>query len=257
MHPYSQLLRDWAGRSGWGWGRFSGGGGMGSVDRCNTSSPRKQRSVIEARTQPFCPALPTRQAAAGYAERLIFICTSVAHPLPRYRAKGSFPIAGMTRLPPCFRSRVASGAGMTRIGEVAARHWLAWPEKFQSRLAILLLWLVSHSHTTSTRQPRARSLATRARRVAGNISGEFWGPVGCVGFGEPRVAAAFLWDANAKSSRERNDFPARAKNEIRFSGQVAAMQPVAIAEGGDDAADLGPRAIAERSTTITACGEAR
>ena len=71
--------------------------------------------------------------------------------------------------------------------------------------------------------------------VAGGVAGEFGGPEVAVGGGKTAGAAVGVLMPEAAVDKKHG--AARSENEVGFSGEVAALQPVAEAEGSHELTD--------------------
>jgi hypothetical protein len=68
-----------------------------------------------------------------------------------------------------------------------------------------------------------------ALTIAFDISGELWTPVGLIGARQPSFAAFGMLVPEA--AMHEDGLTAADEGHIRFTGQVTAMKPIAIAEG--------------------------
>ena len=73
--------------------------------------------------------------------------------------------------------------------------------------------------------------------VARDVAFEFRRPVAGIGFGLPRIEAACLGVQVPETAVHENDFSAGTEHEIRFAGQVLAMQAVTMPKSCNEAAD--------------------
>lgn len=76
-------------------------------------------------------------------------------------------------------------------------------------------------------------------RVALGVALKLGPPVGLVGFGNAGIEAIAPVVQVPEAAVHENDFAPRPEYEIGFSRQVAGVEPVAEAEGVDDAAQQG------------------
>lgn len=65
--------------------------------------------------------------------------------------------------------------------------------------------------------------------IARNIAGEFGRPIARVGFGRAGVEAFGIGMHVPEAAVDEDDFLALAKDEVGLTGEVAAMQAVAVA----------------------------
>ncbi len=73
--------------------------------------------------------------------------------------------------------------------------------------------------------------------IAHNVALEFGTPIAGVGFGRTGVEAVFFGMHVPETSVHEDDLAAGAKHEVGFSGKVAPVQAIAVAESVDHAAD--------------------